>query len=119
MDLYQYKAVDTNGRVSKGRLDALNPVDLEVRLGRLGLELVNCKEVQATRLSAGAGIKRKDLITFCLHLEQLLEASVPMLGALTDLRDTLDHRRFQEITSAMIESIQGGKNLSEAMRDYP
>ena len=119
MDLFYYKAIDTGGRIIKGQLDALNPVDLEVRLGRLGLELVNCKEVKATRLSAGAGIKRKDLITFCLHLEQLLEAGVPMLDALTDLRDTLDHRRFREIISAMIESIQGGKTLSEAMRDFP
>ncbi|MGH8527207.1 MAG: type II secretion system F family protein, partial [Gammaproteobacteria bacterium] len=119
MDLFHYKAIDTGGRIIKGQLDALNPVDLEVRLGRLGLELVHCKEVQATRLSARAGIKRKDLITFCIHLEQLLEAGVPMLDALTDLRDTLDHRRFQEITSAIIESIQGGKNLSEAMRDFP
>ena len=78
MDLFYYKAIDAGGRIIKGQLDALNPVDLEVRLGRLGLELVNCKEVQATRSSAGAGIKRKDLITFCLHLEQLLEAGVPI-----------------------------------------
>ena len=42
-----------------------------------------------------------------------------MIDALTDLRDSLENRRLQEITAAMIESIQGGKALSEAMRDFP
>jgi hypothetical protein len=32
---------------------------------------------------------------------------------------TYDVWRLQEITAAMIESIQGGKALSEAMRDFP
>ena len=36
-----------------------------------------------------SGIKRPDLITFCFHMEQLLNAGVPMIDALTDLRDSL------------------------------
>lgn len=120
MELYRYKAVDAVGKVQHGQLDAINPVDLETRLGRLGLDLVTYQEVKL----AGASllrdrVKRKDLITFCFHLEHLLNAGVPMLEALTDLRDSLDNRRLREITSAMIESIQGGKALSEAMQDFP
>jgi len=120
MELYQYKAMDGDGKVVHGRLEALNTIDLEVRLGRLGLDLVNQKEVKVKGLSLmGRGIKRTDLITFCFHLEQLMEAGVPILEALNDLKDSIENPRMREITSLMIESIQGGKSLSETMRDYP
>ncbi len=120
MDLYRYKAVDAHGHVQRGQADAINPIDLEMRLTRLGLDLVSYRPVKSGWFfQARSGIKRPDLITFCFHLEQLLEAGVPMIDALTDLRDSLENRRLQEITAAMIESIQGGKSLSEAMRDFP
>jgi type IV pilus assembly protein PilC len=120
MELYQYKAVDGEGRVQQGRLEALNIVDLEVRLSRLGLDLINQKEVKLRGPSLmGRGVKRTDLIGFCFHLEQLMEAGVPILEALGDLKESVENPRMREITSLMIESIQGGKSLSETMRDYP
>ena len=120
MELYRYKAVDADGRLQRGQADAVNPIDLEMRLTRLGLDLVSYRPLKSGGLfAARSGIKRPDLITFCFHMEQLLEAGVPMIDALTDLRDSLENRRLQEITAAMIESIQGGKALSEAMRDFP
>ncbi|MGH8565038.1 MAG: type II secretion system F family protein [Gammaproteobacteria bacterium] len=120
MELYRYKAVDADGRLQRGQADAVNPIDLEMRLTRLGLDLVSYRPLKPGGLFAvRSGIRRPDLITFCFHMEQLLEAGVPMIDALTDLRDSLENRRLQEITAAMIESIQGGKGLSEAMRDFP
>jgi type II secretory pathway component PulF len=40
MELYRYKAVDAEGRWQRGQADAVNPIDLEMRLTRLGLDLV-------------------------------------------------------------------------------
>ncbi len=120
MELFRYKAVDAYGRVQRGQADAVNPIDLEMRLTRLGLDLVSYRPVKSGRSwFARSGIQRSDLITFCFHLEQLLEAGVPMIDTLSDLRDSLENRHLQEITAAMIESIQGGRSLSEAMRDFP
>ena len=36
MELYRYKAVDAHGRLQRGQADAVNPIDLEMRLTRLG-----------------------------------------------------------------------------------
>jgi type IV pilus assembly protein PilC len=120
MEVYQYKAVNGQGRVMRGKVDAVNPADLEMRLGRLGLELIKCTELKSRgRKLTGKGVKRVDLITFCFHLEQLVKAGVPLLEGLTDLRDSVDNPRLSEVISAMIESIQGGKTLSESMRDFP
>lgn len=120
MEAYQYKAINAQGRVSRGRVDAVNPADLETRLARMGLDLVNYRELPSrNRNVTGRGIERVDLITFCFHLEQLVRAGVPILEGLSDLRDTVDNRRLREVTAAMIEDIEGGKNLSQAMAEYP
>src|SRR5450759_4554054 len=63
-------------------------------------------------------IKRPELINFCFHLEQLTAACVPIIEALTDLRDSVENLRFREVMTGLIESIQGGQGLSAAMGDY-
>jgi len=120
MEAYRYKAVNAQGRVLQGRVDAVNPADLETRLARMGLDLVNYRELPGHgRHVTGRGIKRIDLITFCFHLEQLVRAGVPILEGLGDLRDTIDNKRLREITAGMIESIEGGRNLSGSMEEFP
>ncbi len=120
MEMYHYKAVTPQGRVMQGSLDAVNVGDLELRLSRMGMELVNYREVKARgKNMTGRGIKRVDLINFCFHLEQLVRAGVPILEGLADLRDSMESRRLREICAAMVESIQGGKNLSQALGDFP
>ncbi len=120
MESWRYKAVDQRGRTVRGRIEALNPADLEVRLGRGGLDLISHGQVRAAHsLFADRGIRTVELITLCFHLEQLIRAGVPIVEALADLRDTVDHRRLRQVTAAMVESIEGGKNLSQAMSDFP
>lgn len=119
MEVFRYKAMDERGRIRHGRADAANPADLEARLSRLGLDLIDYRELRRAERHGRAGIRRVDLITFCFHLEQLVRAGVPILEGLADLRDTIGNRRLREITAALIESIEGGKNLSGAMADFP
>ena len=119
MEFYQYKAIDEQGRIHNGQVDAVNIADLEMRLRKLGLDLVNYKEVKSNaQRVTGSGVKRRDLITFCFHLEQTSRAGVPILDSLQDLRDSADNPRLAEVVNAMIEAIEGGKTLSEAMMDF-
>jgi type IV pilus assembly protein PilC len=120
MPLYSYKAVDGEGRNVLGRAEAVNVLDLEQRLSRMGLDLINgAPSRQASRLIWGSKVKRQELINFCFHLEQLTSAGVPVVESLTDLRDSLENPRFREVISGIIESIGGGRNLSQAMAEYP
>ena len=120
MNVFQYKAIDTTGRVNAGKMDAANVADLEMRLQKMDLDLINCKDLGGTGPKASAGgVKRRDLITFCFHLEQTSKAGVPILESLQDLRDSSENPRMREVLSAMFESIEGGKTLSGAMSDYP
>lgn len=118
MPIYAYKAINPAGRRMRGRMDAVNEVDLEMRLKRMDLDFINGKPI-TRRAVFGGNVPRRELINFCFHLEQLLRAGVPILEGLADLRDSLEHPRFREILAGLIESIEGGRTLSSAMGDYP
>ncbi|HEX4798579.1 MAG TPA: type II secretion system F family protein [Burkholderiales bacterium] len=120
MALFTYKAVDTRGKTMLGQIDAVNIVDLEMRLKRMGLDLVRGGPARhgGSLLRSGA-IKRPELINFCFHMEQLTGAGVPLVESLIDLRDSMENARFREVISGVIEGIQGGQRLSLALAQYP
>ena len=120
MPVFSYKAIDAQGKSVNGRVEAVNLFDLEQRLARMGLDLVvGGQSSQGSRLAGGGRIARKDLINFCFHLEQLAGAGVPVIEGLVDLRDSLETPRFREVVSGLVESIEGGKNLSSALAEFP
>jgi type IV pilus assembly protein PilC len=118
MALFAYRAVDAEGRISSGSLDAANAIDLELRLKRLGLDLVTFGSVKRSTAARTRNVSRPELITFCFHLSQLLKAGVSIIEALTDLRDTVDNAGFRQVIASLIEDIGGGLKLSEAMANH-
>lgn len=118
MALYAYKAMNPTGRTVIGRLDAINLIDLEMRLKRMDLDFINGDPVKQGMMNRGK-ISRPELINFCFHLEQLARAGVPLIESLADLRDSLENPRFREVIAGMIESIEGGKTLSQALAEHP
>lgn len=123
MAAFEYKAINDTGKIVLGRIEANNDADLEMRLGRMGLEMIRCRPARQGTGSGWSGrggkVGRQELITFCFHLEQLTRAGVPILEGLGDLRDSVGNPRFREIIAALIEDIEGGKTLSEALARFP
>src|SRR5215207_1402738 len=121
MASFQYKAVDKTGRPVRGGLDAVNEADLELRLRRMNLDLITCKQVdrKQSRLSGGGKVVRRDLINFCFDIEQMSRSGIPILEGLRDLRNTMENPRFREILTIMIEDMEGGKVLSQCMAAHP
>ena len=120
MALFTYKAIDARGKAVMGQIEALNIIDLEMCLKRMGMDLIRGAPLKrgSSMLRAGS-VKREDLINFCFHLEQLSSAGVPIVEGLNDLRDSVDNPRFREVLSGVVESIQGGTGLSQALAEYP
>jgi type IV pilus assembly protein PilC len=120
MPSFEYKAVDKTGRSVRGGLEAVNEADLELRLRRMGLDLITCKSVDRRLSRLGGGrITRLDLINFCFDIEQMSRSGIPMLDGLRDLRNSIDNPRFREVLTVMIEDMEGGKVLSQCMAAQP
>ena len=119
MSSFSYRAIDEAGQILSGSIDATNSVDLELRLRRMGLDLITFESIKKSTLMRSSKVSRKELITFCFHLDQLMRAGVPIIEALSDLRDTVDNAGFKQIIASILEDIEGGLKLSDAMASHP
>ena len=119
MASFSYRAIDEAGEMQSGNIDAANNIDLELRLKRMGMDLIRFEAVKKSVLTGKRRITRKELITFCFHMDQLLRAGVPIIDSLTDLRDTVENPAFRQVVGSLLEDIEGGLTLSEAMANHP
>ncbi len=116
MSTFQYKAVDKEGRPARGDLNAINEVDLELRLKHMGLDLITFRQINKSSSALARGnVTRRDLITFCLDMEQISRAGIPLMEGLRDLRDSIENPRFKEVVTSLLEDMEGGKLLSQAL----
>ena len=64
-------------------------------------------------------VQVRDLIQLFMHLEQMQSAGVPLLEALSDIRDTTDHDALRDILSDVFRNVSEGSSLSEAFALHP
>lgn len=120
MATFEYSAIDKTGLHARGQMDALNEVDLEIRLDRMGLDLITFKETDKSKSAFSKNkVSNRDLVMFCFQLEQLNTAGVPILEGLNDLRESTSNPYFQKVLGAVSSEVEGGKTLSEAMAEHP
>lgn len=119
METFKYKAMDPGGRMVRGSMDAANVTDLEMRLSRMGLDLVHQRSRRRGHRFRPQRVSRNELINFTFHLEQLLNAGVPMVDALSDIGSTIEDAAFRDVVAEVVESIEGGSTFSAALSGFP
>jgi type IV pilus assembly protein PilC len=119
MPSFRYKAMDSSGALTRGKLEAINDIDLELRLRRMGLDLITFREARGGAQMRGGGVERQDLINFCFDMEQINRAGIPLIDGLRDLRDGMERPRFKQVMSAVVEDIEAGKMMSQALAHFP
>lgn len=120
MAIYHYKAIDKEGKPAQGQMDAVNEIDLEMRLKRMGVDLLTAKEAsKRQKLFGGPKSTAQDMIMFALQMEQMTRAGVSLLEALSELRDGTPNPAFREILSQLVTGVEGGKMLSQVMEQHP
>ena len=120
MATFNYKAIDKTGLHAQGQMDALNEADLEIRLERMGLDLITFKSTEKSKSAFSKNkVSNRDLVMFCFQLEQLSSAGVPILEGLNDLRESTVNLYFQKVLGALAAEVEGGKMLSQGMAEHP
>ena len=120
MASFNYKAIDKLGRGAVGQMDALNEIDLEIRLERMGLDLITFRPTKKSASVFNSNkVSNQDLVMFCFQLEQLSSAGVPLLECLNDLRESNTNPYFQKVLGAISAEVEGGKLLSQALAEHP
>lgn len=118
MTSYRYTAIDPYGRQQRGILHAANEQALIARLHQSGLELLTAK-TGAAPFTLQARVTAQTLILFCVQMEQLLQAGVPLLQALEELAAQGGQPRMADALGALQQALQGGQLLSQALQAQP
>jgi type IV pilus assembly protein PilC len=116
---FTYRAINDTGRSIKGEMMAENELDLEARLKAIGLDIIDSREIKNKKARLGGKVKTKDLVIFCLHMEQLDRAGVPLHESLADARDATESPRLHDTLASVYESIKTGELFSEALKKHP
>src|SRR5258707_9302370 len=95
MALFAYKAIDTRGKTMLGQIEAINLVDLELRLKRMGLDLVRGGPTRhGGSLLCSGGNKRAGPLNFCFPMEELIPGGGALVLTMIDPRPSIEKARF-------------------------
>jgi len=119
MQNFSYVGLNHNGRKVRGETVAENEFDLEARLKEIDIDLISCKGKKERKAGTFSKIKLKDMIVFCLHMEQLDKAGVPLHDSLADARDATDSPKLKNVLGAVYEAVKSGTQFSEALNAHP
>jgi len=120
MPYFQYKARDGRGKEVKGIVIAENESALSLNLERMNLYLISAREVKKEKESLRpVGVKRRDLITFTIHLSTSLEAGIALITAIRDFAESTENQKFKEVLNDILKQLEAGAFLSDAMSKYP
>lgn len=126
---YFYKAANEAGTITKGVRFAHNRDELMHRMRESGLHLLNARETKTRQLLKFlegirvGGLGRRELIEFSNNMAVMLKSGIPLINAFDELREDTESRYFKNVLTGIIEDIQGGDTLHDALakrpRDFP
>ena len=127
MPTYFYTAVDATGRRRTGRLMVSAEPELEERLRRQGLWLIDARaevkpeeaESARRRIRIRSTARRRELIHFCTMMTFMLEAGITLVDAIEHVSADCDHPGFRQALLSVRHDLESGHTLHEAMASYP
>ncbi len=123
MPSFAYKGRTAQGSVTQGVIDAPDSAAAaDLLLGRGIVPVDITAEAGGKRLSELFAFNRRrisaeDIMFFSRQMHTLMKAGVPILQALSGLRDSATHPAFGEMLDKLRESLDSGRELSIALRD--
>lgn len=122
MPLYVYQARNEQGQRISGTLEAPTEESLEQVLRDRGLyvtTLTATDRAPRTVATPSLTITRGDLILFTVHLGTILSSGIPITSGLKGFADEAPNRRLKGVAESVLDSLDGGASLSEAMARLP
>lgn len=120
MPTFSYTAINSTGQTVKGQMEVVDRKELDNKLEKLGLELIQVSENRFANISFfQASVGREEMVQFCFYLEQLVKSGVPLIEGLTDLRDSVENKGLRQVVGIVIQEVESGTTLSNALKKYP
>ena len=120
MAKYDYRAIDANGKVKKGTIEANSEDTAKSKLRAEGLSITEFGDSKDISFSLGKkGVKNKDLSVFCKQFAAVLRAGVPVISALDMMATSTENKTLRAAIEEAGTHVQKGGTLAEALKLNP
>lgn len=123
MPLFKYVAKDKDGRSITGTMEAVSNIALVDALRQKEYIIISLEEAKEKAkpisFGGGAGIKMDDLVIFSRQLATMVDAGIPLVGALDALQEQMENKGFKNVVKRVRDDVEGGQSLSEALSKQP
>ncbi len=123
MPSYSYEAIDNNGKIMKGSLEADDEASVKAELKRQGITPVSIREQSVLNrdlnIDIGGKPKVRDLSVFCRQFVAMFKAGVSMIDAMKMLTEATENKKLQKAAEEVRISIEKGESLSSAFAEHP
>lgn len=129
MPVYEYIALDKNGKNRKGIIDADSSSSARKKLRTAGNYPINIKESSTKKQKMGGRksisfsffdrVRSKEVHIFTRQIATLLGARIPLIAALTSLINQTTNPSFKKVIAQIKESVNEGNTLTNALAEHP
>ncbi len=120
MPVFSYSARSTAGELQSGEINLPSRDEVVTFLRRQRLVPISVKtKPKEISFSFGSGVKMKEVVVFTRQFATMINAGLPLVQSLTILAEQSENPKFQTVITAVLNDIQAGQTLADAMRRHP
>ncbi|WP_137719849.1 type II secretion system F family protein [Methylobacillus flagellatus] len=125
MPFFSYRGRNNRGDLIEGSMESQDSTTLAGYLASIGITPLHIRATAAPRKAAMSiqlfeeRIQTLDIMMFSRQMYTLLKAGIPIMRALSGLQGSTTNKRMAAIIGDIRTSLDGGRELSAAMRQHP
>lgn len=119
MPTFKYRAVDNNGELVRGEIEAPTPDAAVGELRAKGLHIVDLKRKRRGFFLKRRKVKRRDLLSFTIQFYSAITSGVSLLKGLEDITREVKNEKLREVLEDIRGRIGEGQSLSMALEAHP
>ncbi|MBL7715327.1 MAG: type II secretion system inner membrane protein GspF [Bdellovibrionales bacterium] len=125
--IYDYKAISTAGKASKGLVEAENQKAARQKLKKQGLMVTDISErTLAKQAAQGSSVpfmsgkaSGKDIAMMTRQLASLIKANIPLVDALSAMMDQAEVPSLKVTLSQVRQDVNEGSSLAKSLAKHP
>ena len=121
MPVFTYKGTNRAGTAVAGEMTANSKTELQSLLRRQQITPTKMSEKgkEFNLPTFGGGVNAKELAMFTRQFSVMIDAGLPLVQCLEILASQQENKTFQKVLTGTRSAVEGGSNLSTAMKQYP
>jgi type IV pilus assembly protein PilC len=121
MPVFTYRGTNRSGGSVAGEMTASSKAELQSLLRRQQITPTKMSEKgkEFNLPTFGGGVTAKELAVFTRQFSVMIDAGLPLVQCLEILAGQQENKLFQKVLTGTRAAVEGGSNLSAAMKQYP